>query len=292
MDLINFEGLNCYYNCIVSVANCIGVDYCTSFATLWSETEFKYDKNRKVYLTKRMLTNLDTLGAKFEMLECFSVKQRENSLSMFQKGEFIIIGMDVFYIPWNELYGIHHGPHYFIARNSLTEYLICFDPTYKQKGQLINFKEVVSHAFDISRMYKVTEDPLQCEIKFHPISEACEVLRTHSNIRHNLVEKVSNCSYGDQKNTIQLAKYVDTMISNRYLYKYYLQRKLFLYDKNNLFFNREFFLKWKAVKNGLYKAAIIKNNKEVIDEVCSYLSDLIDEETSMAEKMISSIYVN
>ena len=53
MKLINFQGLNCYYNCILSIANYLGADYVQALASLWSETDFKYDAIRDQKTDKR-----------------------------------------------------------------------------------------------------------------------------------------------------------------------------------------------------------------------------------------------
>lgn len=53
MRLTYFQGLNCYYECIICIAGYYGLEPAAAFDCLWSETDFKYDPCRKVYLTKR-----------------------------------------------------------------------------------------------------------------------------------------------------------------------------------------------------------------------------------------------
>lgn len=54
MRLTYFQGLNCYYECIICIAGYYGLEPAAAFASLWSETDFKYDPYRKAYLTNRM----------------------------------------------------------------------------------------------------------------------------------------------------------------------------------------------------------------------------------------------
>ena len=282
MNLIHFHGLNCYHDCIITIADYFGLHYADSFATLWSETDFRYDSYHKVYTTRRMMTNLDALGVKIESLACPSQNDTARIISLFLEGEFMIVGMDAFYIPWNQFYRTFHGPHYFIAQKTKTEIFLCFDPTYNKENKQITCEEIIAHNFDICRTSIGTKKPLQTDA----IEEAREIMRTHSDTCSTLLAQIYNCVNEEQKNILMLAKYVDAMICNRYLYRFFLENQPIPYMENNLLLNDGFFLEWKAIKNGLYKAAIIKNNEGIINEIGGCFNQLMSEEISMAEKMI------
>lgn len=280
MKLINFHGLNCYYNSIVTVAAFLGVDYPASFATLWSETDFTYDPICHIYLTQRMFTALEALGARLEILNCSPKEKTNESLALFQPGEWIIVGMDAFYIPQNQYYQTLHGFHYFLVHNTHADLLYYFDPTYNQKQVKILREDIIAYAFDICRIRKVAAKPLH----IGPVEEARKVMRAHPETKEKLLEQISGCTCGNQKNAGLLAAYVDALISNRYLYRHYLESLPSAPSWRQHCFTDDFLLRWTAVKNGLYKASLIKNNESLIDELCKQFNDLFDAEIDMAEK--------
>jgi len=285
MNLIYFQGLNCYHVCVISLANHFGINYPDAFATLWSETDFRYDSYHQVYLTKRMLTNLEALGARVEALACPAPEDADRALSLFQEGEFMIVGMDAFYIPWDPFYQTFHGPHYFITQYAKTDRFLCFDPTYNKKNEQIDCQEITMHTFEICRMTKAAQKSLKTEA----IHEAQEILHTHPNTHSVLLSQIHDCIGGERKNMILLAKYIDAMINNRYLYRFFLEDQPLPYDENHLLLKDNFFLEWKAVKNGLYKASIKKNNEDIIHDVSDRFSHLIEKEITMSERIISGI---
>jgi len=285
MEPIHFQGLNCYHDCVISNANYWGLNYPDSFATLWSETEFEYDPYHEIYLTKRMIANLEALGAKIEKWPCRSQEDTDKNISLFHEGVFIIVGIDAFYIPWNQFYQTFHGPHYFIVQNAKTENLFCIDPTYGKKNEQIARREIIAHTYEICRLSRVVQKPLQIEA----IHEAREIVRVHPNTRQALLSHIHGCVNGEQESTVLLAKYIDALIHNRYLYRFFLENQPLPCDENHLFLNSDFFLKWKAVKYGLYKAAISRSNESIINDVCDHFNHLIDEEIAMAEKIICGV---
>ena len=285
MNPIHFQGMNCYHDCVISIANYFGLNYPASFATLWSETEFDYDPYHETYLTKRMIANLEVLGGKIEKWACHSQEDTDRNISLFHEGAFIIVGIDAFYIPWNQLYHTFHGPHYFIVRNAETDKFFCVDPTYGKKSEQIARREIIAHTYEIVYLNRVAKKPLQIEA----IQEAREIVRIHPNTRQTLLSHIHGCINGERENIILLAKYIDAMIQNRYLYRFFLENQPMPCDENHLFLNSDFFLKWKAVKNGLYKASVSKRNERIINDVCDHFNHLIDEEIAMAEKIICGV---
>jgi len=282
MNLIHFQGLNCYHDCVISVANHFGVDYSLAFTTLWSETDFSYDSYHKVYLTKRLLTNLEELGVKIEELDCLSQKDTDRIIPQFYEGEFMIIGMDAFYIPWDPFYQKFHGPHYFIAQNVKLGMLLCFDPTYDKKNEQLPRREIIEHAYAICRINRVEKKALRIEA----IHEAREIVNTHPDTQSVLLSHIYGCIGGERENTVLLAKYIDAMINNRFLYRFFLESQQLPDNENHLFLNSDFFLEWKAVKNGLYKASISRSHESIINNVCDHFIHLMDQEIDVAEKII------
>ncbi|NLT58744.1 MAG: hypothetical protein GXX99_07265 [Clostridiales bacterium] len=283
MNLVYFRGLNCYHACIVNVAALLGVRYRDAFATLWSETDFSYDPMHDLYLTKRMMANLEALGAKLEPLNCASKQVAEEGLCRLCPGAWIIVGMDAFHIAWNPFYQSLHSFHYFIVQKEAGERSPCFDPMYSQKEMWITPEEMSAHAFALLQLRKVPQTPLS----IGAAQEAQEVVRTHPETQANLLENIRGCVRGEQKKVGLLARYVDAMINNRYLYRNYLQNSPSGLAAHPEFFNDDFFAQWTSVKNGLYKASLVSDNEHIIDEVCKKFSSLIDMEISMAEKMIA-----
>ena len=292
MKLINFQGLNCYHNCIVSIAASQGLDYTEAFSRLWSETDFRYDNGRNVYLTKRMIAGFRMLGTELLMLNSGTLDERVRSLRQPEPGEPFIVGMDAFYIPWCQLYGIHHGPHYFIAKKTGDDDLTCWDPTYHREEEKIPTKEIPPYAFDISRLIPVSDRGCQ-QIPSHSgfrdfkspqdiRTEAEAILREHPAFRRRLTSWLETYPFPPGEEGLKPAKYIDALTDNRYLYRYYLARQLLPYSTGQFLFTREHFSRWTAVKNGLYKAALIADRKAVLAEILPTLNDLLTVEMNLA----------
>lgn len=118
MNLIHFHGLNCYHDCMITLAGNFGLNYEYAFSHLWSESDFRYDPICSVFLTRKLPEMLEKMGMKLKQ-PCVSQKEKDSEWSNTINGKFVIIGMDAFLIPWNPLYQIQHGPHYFITKNLL-----------------------------------------------------------------------------------------------------------------------------------------------------------------------------
>lgn len=282
MKLVHFQGLNCYQDSIVSIAAFMGVDYKLAFAALWSEIDFEYDSHHNVYLSKRMIDNLEMLGIKVEALRCNSKEEAVETLAIIEDGELFLVEMDTFYIPWTPEYGAAHDNHYFVAQKDNSELFFCFDPTYDKEYVEIAKDEITSHILTACRISQVAEKSFHIDMKH----EAKAVMEANPKTHERLLAEFEKCINERNKNTLLLAKYIDTMINNRYLYKYYLENTLIDYDKYRLFFDKDFFLQWTAVKNGLYKAYVIKQNKAILDEISELFTDLMGRELSMAKEIV------
>lgn len=285
MRLIYFQGLNCYYECIICIAGYYGLEPAAAFDSLWSETDFKYDPYRKAYLTKRLLQNLSAMGAVLEMLDCSRPETTDASLSQPGEKEPFLVGMDAFYIPWNPLFGIHHGPHYFAACHLGGEKLLCQDPTYEKRDMEIECRQVRAYSFDISRI-RYEDRPGGRKEGDREISgigaEARKVSGILPDIRSKLLQHINETALKDMDKTVLLARYVDAMIGNRRMYGYYL-REYFpeIYEKH-IFSRKKFFSEWSAVKNGILKAAVSRDSSPVLMEVSAQFHILMDEEAEQA----------
>ena len=281
MNLIYFQGLNCYTSSMLNAAVFIGVDYRNALADLWSETDFTYDQIHHLYLSRRMPANLEALGVNLKFLNCCSKQEMEKNISSLTLGQYHVVEMDAFFIPWVPYYHTLHSFHYFIARKEEKGFFSCFDPTYDNKYMELTEEDMISHVSDICQIQKVSEKQFCKGIR----QEAQEILCTHQKKQDNLLEQIRECAYGKQKNGELLAKYIDALINNRYLYLHYLQNMPLFRESYDRYFHKEYFIKWTAVKHGLYKASFRQNNREIIQEVCGHFQELIQEEMDIARKI-------
>jgi hypothetical protein len=160
--------------------------------------------------------------------------------------------------------------------------LFCFDPVYDKKNMQIRYVDILKHAFDLRRIRKAVLEEPQIELK----QEAQQVLQVLPKIQKELHAEILTCKNAGRKQIYPIIKQITAMIGNRYLFAHFLHQPSSVYDPDRRFFNTDFFARWEAVKNGLYKASIVKNNESVVDEVCDLFLNLLFEEAVMAEQMI------
>jgi len=275
MKLISFEGLNCYTSCVISIAKHFGLTYEMSFYNLWSETSFIYDDRFNLYYTKRMLENLETLGLKLDKVFCDTPELVKKTLDSVENSVFLIIGMDAYYLPWSPIYQLSHDSHYFIIQKDGTDSFPCFDPSYGEDNIQLPCGEIMSHAFEIN----IAEQVIQMSLDANGVTELQEILQMHSNIREKIFTEIE-----DERDLALTGRYIGAFIDNRCLYRNYLNELPSNGYVQQLFHN-DYFMEWKAVKNGLFKASLLRNNAKIVCEVKSRLSRMIDREIDMAEKM-------
>ncbi len=282
MDLIRFRGLNCYHGCIINAADFFGVDYLPAFAALWSETDFSYDPLFNMYLTKRMPVSLEALGLTLQKLPCTCGKEAEDSFAGLANGAWFTAGMDAFYMPWNEYYQTLNGYHYFLAQKEKDGFLCCFDPTYNQRDIRVKAKDIIPHAFDIVSIDKVDPKHLQTLVT----QEAHSVLSMIADFQQKLLFEIRSCTEGNRSNAARLAKYTDAILTNRCLYRHYLHNLPADYEALVRLFSEEFIRQWASVKNGLYKASLVRENGEILEQVCTKLTELFEAESTAAEMVL------
>ncbi|SHK05299.1 hypothetical protein [Propionispora hippei] len=281
MSLIFFQGLNCYSSCLVNAAVFTGADYREVFADLWSETDFTYDQVHRLYLSQRLPKNLASMEVSMRFINCCSGWEIKEKVVGMPMGQLLIVGMDAFFIPWVPFYQTMHSFHYFIARKENEMLFSCFDPTYDKQNLEITEEHLIAYASDICRIDKSVKKTFSVDIR----QEAQKILETHPETQEKLLAQIMECSHGKQKNGELLAKYIDALSNNRYLYLHYLQTMPLPGEQCDQCFHKEFFRKWAAVKHGLFKASLNMDNQFLICEVCEYFKELIAEEMSIARKL-------
>lgn len=281
MSLVFFQGLNCYVSSLLNVAHFMGADYRCALANLWSETDFTYDQLHQLYLSRRLPYNLENLGVKEVFLNCLSPSEVEKGLTTLSHGQWMVVGMDAYDIPWTPYYKTLHSSHYFVARQEVGDGFTCYDPTYNIEHMELVRGDMIAHADDICVLSSIPLKHTPWSIR----QESEEILRSHSRTLTILLNQIEECAYGKQNNAGLLAQYAEALLNNRYLYLHYLQSVPTLEKICTDCFTKEFFQKWTAVKHGLYKAYVRQNNQGLVQEVCGLLTELVDKEISIATKL-------
>lgn len=283
MESIFFGGLNCYLSCIINTASFLGVNYHAALSTLWSETDFTYDKKNNRYNTKRLISNLETLGAKTETISLTCQREAEMNLSQIAIGEWVILGIDAFHISFNQFYHTLHCIHYFMAQKESNTLYSYFDPFCDVKDKKIEHKELIPYVFAILKMHKGTTAVLDTSL----VTEASEIKRILPNVQIALLDKIDECTSEKKKEAGAIAAYVDTLLNNRYLYSNYLSHDPNTKVTHPLFYEENYFKQWIGVKNGLYKASLVNDNEKLMSELRKSICDLCYKEIDMAEKIVN-----
>lgn len=278
MNLINAKGLNCYYSCIASIADYFGVDYRAGCGTLWSEDKLTYDAKHRIYLTGRFIDNLAALGVGLIQFNAASPQKIAESIAgARQTHDVMLIGMDAFHLPWSAVYRLRHGLHYFFGIKTAADRLICFDPLYQAKYVSLPYEYISEHAFDILCVQKSNLQSFASDVSL----EAKAILRQHPSLLADLIGQVQSLDGKSPEEGVMLAKYVEALHNNRLLFQDFLRTQASFQEASSCF-THALFVKWTAVKNGLYKMAITSNHAAISPSVCGLLEELFAEETGIA----------
>lgn len=285
MKLIHFQGLNCYHDCLITLANTFGLDYTSAFSRLWSEGHLRYDPICDVFLSRRIEKTLECLGMKLGRPST-AVREREKEWLDIQAGHYAIIGMDAGLIPWSPLYRLLHGPHYFIIQKGFSEFHDCFDPTYGFSGQKLPEQELIYQSFALITI-KADSAPISNTDNTHDplLSQAQEVLEMHPETLRRFFKQAAVWMQGTETTALFPAKYVDALLTGRYLYKYYLKEHICDEKEATLFFSGKYYAEWLSVKHGFYKAALKKQNNDTFRESCRLLTSLYEQELELAGQL-------
>ena len=278
---IYFSGVNCYCNCAINIAAFEGAEYQKAFGRLWSETDFEYNSLHGVYVSKRLYKSLEIMGISFEALDCGSAAEAEEGMSRIEIGDFAIIGMDSFDIPWNPFYQMLHCLHYFIGFREKEGRIYCIDPMNNLESIYMREDEITAYAFDLKLLHRSKgKQPNEKSAE-----DAQELIDSSAHIKKKFIDEIRCCKGENHKNAKKLAMYADALTGNRYLYKSYIQS---IQPNAAGLFDKSFFSSRQAVKNGLLKASMTENNGKIIEELCTRITSLLDQETAMACRAIDN----
>lgn len=290
MKLIHFQGLNCYHDCMITLANTFGLDYTEAFSRLWSEGLLRYDPICDVFLSRRLEETLESFGMKLE-IPWVTLQERETGWAGLQAGNYAIIGTDACLIPWNPIYQQLHGPHYFIVQKGTAGFHDCYDPTYGISGQKLTAKELVFNSYALITVKMDTTAPFVKHVKEDArnliLDQSQEILKSHSETLEHFLEQAGVWMGKSKKEDLLPAKYVDALLTGRYLYRYFLKEQHYAEKRAPLFFSRQYYDQWLAAKNGFYKAALMGQKSAVFDEACCLLADLFEQELATAGQICS-----
>ncbi|MDR0884702.1 MAG: hypothetical protein LBN05_08910 [Oscillospiraceae bacterium] len=281
MKLIDFPGLNCYGNSLISIVHDFGVDYEIAFSNLWSETDFRYNPSTKAFVSKRLLASLHVLGARCTALPCATPEETASSMADLGTGACLVVGMDALHTPWNPNYGVFHGDHYFIAMTTGERQVLFYDPTYHKRKEKMPYELYLEHANELLLVEPCAKESLEIDHK----SEIQNVLAQSSKTCLELRTWLEGLLEDRRADWEVPAKYVECLMNNRYLYAHYLAHRAPELLSSAQLFDESFFARWVAVKNGLIKAAIVRNNRSLIEDIVRHLSSLMELERGAAEKM-------
>lgn len=288
MKLIHFQELNCYHDCVITLAGAFGLDYIQSFSGLWPEGDLRYDPICKVFLTRRMPAALESMGMKLEQPRVTG-EEREKAWAKLPVGGYALVGMDGRLTPWNPLYQLQHGPHYFIVQKAGTDPQTCFDPTYGLSGEPMDSRELVVNAYALIPVRKIVPS-IHREEEYVPnplLAQAREVLKRHPATLNDFFEQADAWLYGTEETVLFPAKFVDALLTNRLLYRRFLEERHTGSKEAALFQDKRYFEAWRAVKHGFYKAALTKRNPIVFDDTCDRLAALFDQEIALARQLLT-----
>ena len=287
MKLIHFQGLNCYHDCMITLANTFGLNYTAAFSGLWAEGRLRYDPICDVFLSMRLEEALEDCGMKLDA-PWITKKERETGWADTPAGDYIIIGMDAFLIPWNPLCELLHGPHYFIVQKGISETHDCFDPTYGLDGQKLTTRDLILNTYALITIKMINKTNSFIADKQDPLlNQSQEVLKTHPETLRYLLKQAKVWMQESEKSVLLPAKYVDALLTGRYLYRFFLKERNMTASSAPLFFSRKYYEQWLTVKNGFYKAALSRQSSAAFNESCRLLTCLFEKEIDMARQIIS-----
>lgn len=287
MRLIHFQGLNCYHDCMITLANSFGVSYTLAFSRLWSEGKLCYDPICNVFLSQRLQEALENRGMKLST-PWITKKERETGWAETLTGNYVIVGMDAYLIPWCPIYQLLHGPHYFIVQKGRAELHDCFDPTYGITDEKLAAQDLVANACDLISVKTDNSAILPIDNMFSPLlAQSQEVLATHPDTLHYFLEQAGIWMKETEKTALLPAKYIDGLLTGRYSYKHFLEKQDTAKEKAAMFFSRQYYDQWLAVKHGLYKAALTRQDNIAFNEACRLLTDLFEQEMELARQICS-----
>ncbi|MDR0396964.1 MAG: hypothetical protein LBH66_06645 [Oscillospiraceae bacterium] len=280
VNLISFDGLNCYYDAVMSAAGTLGADYVAAFHNLWAETRFRYDPFRRRFVSRFMMANLDAMGYHLEKLDCKGPQGVERRLSMLSGGELLVVGMDAYYVPWNPFFGLIFGPHYFVVEYTRDDPLAAYDSTYGYSGEPIPRSLLIDRACHLNVMRRCERTGLNIDSSA-AIKSVAGSIPVHLEIMSKWLDRIQA---GWQQGADPASLYVECMICNRKLFRRYLEQREPGVLSNMPVLDDNQFQQWIAVKNGLKKTSIGRVSFRLMNEIRQTLTGLMDQELRAARE--------
>lgn len=276
MEYINIKGFNCYNSSISNIAYNLGIDYYMAYGNLWSEIDFDYNEATGIYLSKRIIKNLEFLGMKIEIIDCENMDEKKEFLDSLEIGQWAIIEMDCYYLPWHNFYQKIWYSHHFPILKETNDTFSCIDPLYDMLGMKMSHDYIVEYA---SRFEKIEKIDINEDILI--IKEDEKSILKLKNKYKQIYDEILKEQY-NQNRFIDLSRYFTCIINNRYLYRYYLNfNKNYISDLDDIYFS-----KLEKLKNSFLRASNFLNKDQIIREIIKIIEDTIEMDENMGNLII------
>lgn len=274
LKFINFQGLNCFHNSVATLVASIGKDYNFLFSGLWGETRLIYDEKSELYISRRFNTNLSHLNLYVDELLI-------NHIDKLEENSFFIVAFDSFDVFWNTTYKTRHGLHYFIAQKSSECDYMAYDPTLNKAEIKLDYSEMKKYAKFIFILKKKLSRPYKKISLGYQVKQAKSVLPRLNNLIQTRLKKANS-----EKEYILLAKYCDTLANNRYMFRHMIQDKYHLECDLRHFMPNNYFLTFTAIKNGLFRLSVLKDEKTK-KQIANLIETVLENEVKYADVLLS-----
>lgn len=282
MQIINFIGLDCYSASLVTLAKHMGVDYRSLFLGLWAETDFSYNKHWEVYVSQQLFSNLADGGLLFEALDVLDKANLEDTLLGMKNESYAVVGMDSFEIPWSPVFKIMKNPHYFIAQKDGPKNFTCYDPTYGTQGMNLDCTTAAGHSFNILILQAGQAKPMRKSL----LADSVNINSSIKTLTKSFLYALEDNTDLSKANLLKMAKYTHALINNRRLYKQFLQFNFPQLQTASNIFDKEYFKNWESIKNGFYKAALLKDNTPACAELANLVKYALQNEAAQAQQIL------
>ena len=276
--MIAYKGMNCHLAALVNIAHDLGINTPALFYNLWSETDFLDNLKYNIYTSKRVYKNLSAFGITTQTQT--DAKYFAQTLQALPEGDFLLLGIDIYFIPWHPVYGHFHGPHFIAGKKTAPGVFTCVDPIYRRSSAILSQENILCGAFEMTSIKKSHPSLQEFDCKAEP-------LRILQNNNHQYIMQHLHSCKSDRQGLDYLRKYTTAMLNNRLMYSKFLENTLPSSEISNNLFSEDFFKKWAAIQNGLIKISVISDFSPVVDEVYKLMNSVFQEELRFAEILLS-----
>jgi len=283
VNLISFDGLNCFSNSVITIAASYGVDYIQAFADLWTEAEFRYAPYSKRLVSIRLTDNLEMLGARFEQGAFANDAENATLLDLMSVGEMAVVGMDTFFTPWSPFYRTFNGSHYFIAEKYNAEAFACYDPTYGVERVGLTLEYVAEHTTDLIYVREAEKNTVEYDAKalLKSIKEGLPPAF------EDLIRRIK-AEPADRDALEECGRRMTCMLENRQLNALYFRERQKEAFQSLALFDEGYFHDWETAKLGVFKAGASSRGESALEEALSKLQDLYEKEMAALDRALLS----